>query len=300
MNRFEVKASASKEMKYQLSNGVNDTQIEVRNLLKKISSWKEESQRQLSDIIDGCTYNINRGVKDLVEKVGDLKTQLSLKTKECDDLQETVDKLNGEIRHMSDNFIAKSLPATEHRSLKSVRLTKGNHINKLNGQKRRKSDVLIAGESLLKSNRSPRENHIQNPPEDEGLEVEMEDNDMQEIDNPTIRTENISQSDHADEGDMEDPAHQQQSILMDPWNGQMQHSNDNTLSEIINEKLDDPGCHEVELREQERRGVRTGMNPIPNPGIKEAMEAYLAKNYYHNQDITFTEAKRQKEQWHTL
>ena len=247
MNRFEVKSStlgkraASREMKYQVSKGLNDTQSEVRNLFKKLSSWKEESQRELSDIINGCTYNINKGIKDLVEEVCDLKTQLSLKTEECNDLLETVDKLNGEIRHMSDGFKAQPTP-------------------------------------------KPEGNHIRNSQENDAHEVEMEDKDGQDTDNL--------------EGNIEDPDNQQQSILMDPWNDQLQHSNDDTLNECTNEYVDDLGSNDDgELREQEKRSVKQiGINPIPNPGIKEAMEAYLTKNYCHNQDITFTEANRQKEQ----
>ena len=287
MNKFAVKSSAmgnratSREIKYQVSKGLDDTQSEVRDLFKKLTSFKEESQRQLSDIINGCTYNISEGIKNLVEEVCDLKTQLSLTAKERDDLLETVDKLNGEIRHMSDEFIAQPPPELEG-------------------------------------------NHIRNYLEDDDPEVEMEDKDGQGADNPrtlggsggkskglhtkepiylTLREKRMAklskknsksdQRDNVDEGNIKDPAHQQQSILMDPWKDQ--YANDNTLNECTTEDVDDPGCNDGELREQEKRGVRTGLKPIPNPGIKEAMEDYLSKNYCHNQDITSTEANRQKE-----
>ena len=243
MNKFEVKSptlgkrAASREMQYKVSKGLNDTEGEVRNFFKKLSSWKEESQRELSDIVNDF-FNINMGIKDLIDEVCDLKTQLSLKTEECNDLLVTVDKLKGEIRHLSDGF--KAQPTSK-----------------------------------------PEGNHIQNSQENDAHEVEMEDNYGQDTDKL--------------DGNIDDPDNQQQSILMDPWNDQLQHSNDDTLNECTNENVDDPGCNDGELREQEKRGVKIVMKPIPNPGIKEAMEAYLTKNYCQNQDITFTEANRQKE-----
>ena len=321
---FEVKSSAlgNKAASRAMENqGPNDTQDEVKSLIKKLSFWKEESQRELSDIISGCTYKISEGIKDLVEEVSHLKTRLSLKTKECDDLLGTVDKLNGEIRQMQMGdirFIAKS-------------------PSKRKGK------------------------HIWNTSTNDAQEAEMEDSDVLEIEQPR----DIARGDLADEGDIEEhQVPQRQSILMDPWNDQQQHSSGNTL----NGDIDDPGSNDEQgvragmkpihqTKEERKRWnqeqrakagnkrrsnpgekeamtyyqaktnnqyedvtfteakremeqsysdfmksekcksmqAKAGMKPIPNTGIKEAMEEYLAKNYSENQDITFTEAKRQKE-----
>merc|ERR1712154_29585 len=84
------------------------------------------------------------------------------------------------------------------------------------------------------------------------------------------------------------------SLSMDPWS-----SNKKTRKESKREDVDDPDSNDFQqqpqpVKQEKQHGIGFGMNPIPNPGIKEAMEEYLAKNYSPNEDITMTEEKRQK------
>ena len=63
-----------------------ECQSEVKYLLEKLSSWKEETNKQLSNIINSHTSNINKSVNDLADEVCNLQTKLSIITKERDDL----------------------------------------------------------------------------------------------------------------------------------------------------------------------------------------------------------------------
>ena len=88
---------------------------------------------------------------------------------------------------------------------------------------------------------------------------------------------------------------------MDPWND-TRRSNKKTRKDCKREDIDDPDSNEIQqqpqpVKQEKQQSVSFGMNPIPNPGIKEAMEEYLAKNYSPNEDITMTEEKRQKERY---
>ena len=84
---------------------VQDTQSEIRVLLKKLASWREESLRHLSEILDSCTNSISKGIKDQAEEVDDLQARYSVTTKWVQNyLQEAVDKLNDEITQISENL----------------------------------------------------------------------------------------------------------------------------------------------------------------------------------------------------
>ena len=76
-------------------------QREAKEVFEKLRSWREQSQHQLSDIINSYSDRISRGIRDLVEKVGEQQTELLVIRKERDVLLETVDNLNIEIRHLS-------------------------------------------------------------------------------------------------------------------------------------------------------------------------------------------------------
>lgn len=75
-------------------------QSEVGYLLDELISWREESSRQFSNIINLHISNINKGINDLDEEVSDLQTKLSMTTKEKDDLHENVAKLSSENRQL--------------------------------------------------------------------------------------------------------------------------------------------------------------------------------------------------------
>ena len=74
---------------------------DVGNLFKKLSSWKEGSQREFSNIINYHSSSINKGINDLVQEVCSLKSKLSVITTERNELLERVDKLSVEIKELS-------------------------------------------------------------------------------------------------------------------------------------------------------------------------------------------------------
>ena len=86
------------------SQGRNDCQREAKDLFEKLTSFREESNRQISSIINSHSSNINNGIGDLVEEVGSLRDELDVLRKERTVLLETVDNLNGEIRHLNDKL----------------------------------------------------------------------------------------------------------------------------------------------------------------------------------------------------
>ena len=94
-----------------MSEGQRDCLREARDVFEKLSSLKEESHKQFSDIINSHSGSINKGIHDLIEEVSELKAELSVIRKERNVLLETVDNLNGEIRHL--NAKLKPLPGPE-------------------------------------------------------------------------------------------------------------------------------------------------------------------------------------------
>ena len=76
-----------------------DYQNEAREVFQKLCLWREESHKQLSDIIDAHNTSLIKGINDLVERVDELQTELMVIKKERNVLLETVDHLNIEIRH---------------------------------------------------------------------------------------------------------------------------------------------------------------------------------------------------------
>ena len=66
----------------------------------ELGSWRDESQKQFSNIIESHNANIIEGISHLVAEVGGLQSQLSMTTKERNVLIETVKNLNDEIRQL--------------------------------------------------------------------------------------------------------------------------------------------------------------------------------------------------------
>ena len=65
-------------------------QSEVGHFFEKLSIWREESHRDFSNIIQFHSTTINKGISDLVQEVNNLKDDLSMITRERNDLLETV------------------------------------------------------------------------------------------------------------------------------------------------------------------------------------------------------------------
>ena len=81
--------------------GQNECQSQVRNLIQQLSSWKDESHRQMSNILSSHSRSIKHGFNGLAEEFNDLLAQVSVLREERNVLLETVDNLNNEIRQMS-------------------------------------------------------------------------------------------------------------------------------------------------------------------------------------------------------
>ena len=59
-------------------------QSEVRAVFEKLTSWRDDSHRQFSDIIKSHSSSISEGINDLVEEVSELKAELSVIRKETE------------------------------------------------------------------------------------------------------------------------------------------------------------------------------------------------------------------------
>ena len=69
---------------------------EVKQLVGKLMSWREETNKEFSDIIDAhAKSSIKEGFNDLAKEVTDLRIKLSVITQERNDLLKNVNELNG-------------------------------------------------------------------------------------------------------------------------------------------------------------------------------------------------------------
>ena len=75
----------------------------MRDLLKKLSTWREESLQHLSNLVS-YGNSINKAIEELIEEVCDLKDQLFISTKDRNELIETVNDLKCENRHLDDKL----------------------------------------------------------------------------------------------------------------------------------------------------------------------------------------------------
>ena len=88
-----------------MGEGKKDCRGEARVVFEKLNSWREESNRQFSDIINSHSSSIDRGITDLVSEVSCLQDKLSVTRKERNVLLGTVANLNGEIRQLNAKLI---------------------------------------------------------------------------------------------------------------------------------------------------------------------------------------------------
>ena len=88
-----------KKFNQQRSDFQKDSRKEKIDLFEKLSSWMEESQRQLAEVISSSDVgnDSNRGTAVLVEEVCDLKARLSIMTKERNRLLVSVRKMSDQI-----------------------------------------------------------------------------------------------------------------------------------------------------------------------------------------------------------
>ena len=90
-------------MEYGLNKINKEYQGELRYLFTKLNSWQEESQRQFYNVINSQSINIDKSLSNLLEEVSDLQAQLSIITRDRDNLILTVDNLRGEITRLEAN-----------------------------------------------------------------------------------------------------------------------------------------------------------------------------------------------------
>ena len=95
---FGLKGAQEQNPTPEIKHGYNDYQLEASSFFKKLSSWREESNRQFSHIINSHSCLIIEGINDLVEKNSVLQAELSIIKQEKNGLITTVDNLNEEIR----------------------------------------------------------------------------------------------------------------------------------------------------------------------------------------------------------
>ena len=106
-------------------DGQREFQSKVGNFFEQLSSRRDESYKQISDIINSHNSAIKEGIGNLVKKVSDLQDELSIMRNERNVLLETVENLNGEIRHLnakmsitpSENIINQDITMDEETEL---------------------------------------------------------------------------------------------------------------------------------------------------------------------------------------
>ena len=94
--KYSSTNSLIQNLKYEVKRCKKEGEDEVEDMFKKLSSWMEYSQRQLSSTRDSHTLSINKGINELNETICDLETKLSVITKERDDLLCIVNNFSGQ------------------------------------------------------------------------------------------------------------------------------------------------------------------------------------------------------------
>ena len=89
---------------YGIMEFQRDFQNRVSNFFEQLVSRRDESHKQISDIINSHDSAIKDGISNLMKKVSNLQDELSIIRKERNVLLETVENLNGEIRHLNDKI----------------------------------------------------------------------------------------------------------------------------------------------------------------------------------------------------
>ena len=87
-----------------MSKMEEDSSVEASKLLNKFSSWREESQRRLVDIIHSYNKSINEGFNNLVKEVSDLQAKVSVIKNEVDDLPGEVYDFKDDLGQQNSNM----------------------------------------------------------------------------------------------------------------------------------------------------------------------------------------------------
>ena len=85
----------------KMDKGHKDCKRAAMNMFEKLSSWRKESNRQFSNIINSHSSLINEGINELVEENCGLKAELKVMKNERSGLLQTVDNLKDEVRQLN-------------------------------------------------------------------------------------------------------------------------------------------------------------------------------------------------------
>ena len=110
MDQVREESSAKRSLTVSMSNGKINCLGEADDLFEKLTSWREESHQQISNIINSHNSSIRNGIHNMAEEICGLQAKLSVMEKERTVLLETVDHLNGEIRQLNAKFQSQPKP----------------------------------------------------------------------------------------------------------------------------------------------------------------------------------------------
>ena len=91
-------------MENQLRYDHKEFKSDFKYLITRLNAWREVSHREFSNVIDSQSTIINKGISNLFGEVSNLQAQLSIITKERNNLLLTVGTLNCEIRKLNENI----------------------------------------------------------------------------------------------------------------------------------------------------------------------------------------------------
>ena len=96
----------NKASKCNLTEGQRAFQSQLKDLINNLSSWRDESHRQISNIISSHSRTVDKGINDIFLEISDLQAQVTDLIKEKKALLETVNILNNEIRQISVKLLS--------------------------------------------------------------------------------------------------------------------------------------------------------------------------------------------------
>ena len=99
-----ISLPAGTDLKPKMGKGQKDYKTKVRDMFEKLRSFREETNRQISDIINSHSSSISEGIDDLAKEVGDLQSELDVVRNERNVLLQTVNHLNCEIRQLNEKL----------------------------------------------------------------------------------------------------------------------------------------------------------------------------------------------------
>ena len=82
MDQVREESSAKRSLTVSMSNGKINCLGEADDLFEKLTSWREESHQQISNIINSHNSSIRNGIHNMAEEICGLQAKLSVMEKE--------------------------------------------------------------------------------------------------------------------------------------------------------------------------------------------------------------------------